>query len=152
MTGDNRPSQATAEDQVAGTWSEVLEQRFDNGSLYQLRAAVAAHAVALGASSALANDIVLAVHELASNSVLHGPGQGRVRMWQDHATVICEIAEGDPTGPARLASQLTSGPPDLPWTVEHGHGLWLVSQVADQFTVRRDRKGATAAISFTARP
>ncbi|HXS66059.1 MAG TPA: ATP-binding protein [Streptosporangiaceae bacterium] len=133
----------------------MLDQRFDIDDLYQVRAAVAAHTAELGLAAELANDIVIAVHELASNSVRHGPGRGRLRIWADHRSLVCEVADGD------LAAQADGPPaesasPDgtdslLPWPVETGHGLWLVGKVADRLVVRLDDHGATAIVTFVLR-
>lgn len=133
---------------------ELLDQRFDIDDLYQVRAAVAAHAAELGLSVELANDVVIAVHELASNSVRHGPGSGRLRIWTGQQTLICEVADGahgeqrDAALPA--STELDAG--ELPWPVEPGHGLWLVGKVADRLTVRCDEKGSTATARFLLRP
>ncbi len=135
----------------------VLDQRFDLSSLYQVRAAVAAHAADLGLPLHQANDIVTAVHELASNSVRHGPGHGRLRLWGSPQTLICEIADGDAVRSARpapaTAPAIASHPmAELPWPVVHGHGLWLVRQVADNLVIRRDDHGVIAVVRFTLRP
>src|SRR2546430_17013587 len=64
-----------------GGRSPVLEQEFDDGSLYALRAAVAAHASRAGLSEGRTGDLVLVVHELAANAIRHGAGHGRLRLW-----------------------------------------------------------------------
>ena len=132
----------------------MLDQRFDIDALYQVRAAVAAHAAELGIQGELANDIVIAVHELASNSVRHGPGCGRLRMWAAQPALICEVADGDrltqpDAGPlAEATAPVATG---LPWPSEPGHGLWLVGKVADHLTVRCDDSGSTATATFVLR-
>ncbi len=50
----------------------ILEQALDGDSLYRLRASVAAHALQAGLSQRRADDLVIAVHELAANVVRHG--------------------------------------------------------------------------------
>jgi hypothetical protein len=35
-----------------------------------------------------------------------------------------------------------------PWQAEHAHGLWLVGQVADEFTIDCGPAGATATFTF----
>src|SRR5580704_16283973 len=50
----------------------ILDQAFDEDSLYALRAAVAAHATQAGLAPGRADDLVIAVHELAANAVRHG--------------------------------------------------------------------------------
>lgn len=133
----------------------MLDQRFDIDDLYQVRAAVAAHAAELGLASELANDVVIAVHELASNSVRHGPGYGRLRIWASDQDLTCEIADGGHIlEPIETRSPEVISPPEaeLPWPSEPGHGLWLVGKVADRLTVQCDKHGATATARFVMRP
>ena len=56
----------------------LLDQRFEANTLYQLRAAVLAHAVQAGLPEHHASEVMLAVHELAANTVRHGAGAGRL--------------------------------------------------------------------------
>ena len=58
----------------------VLEQDFDVGSLYALRAAVSAHAAEAGLAGNRLYDVVTTAHELAANAVRHGAGHGRLRL------------------------------------------------------------------------
>jgi anti-sigma regulatory factor (Ser/Thr protein kinase) len=81
----------------------LLEQDFDRGSLYMLRAAVAAHAADAGLSGPRVYDVVLAVHELAANAVRHGAGRGRLRLRADGAFLCCQVSDD---GPARSGDQL----------------------------------------------
>jgi anti-sigma regulatory factor (Ser/Thr protein kinase) len=69
-------------------------------------------------------DVVLAVNEIASNSVEHGPGSGRLRMWTDGG-VLAEIAD---------AGRLTEQFPGMtlpPATGVRGRGFWLASELCD---------------------
>ena len=34
------------------------------------------------------------------------------------------------------------------WQREHGHGLWIIDQVADKVTLDRDRAGTTVTVTF----
>ncbi|HET7013297.1 MAG TPA: ATP-binding protein [Streptosporangiaceae bacterium] len=134
----------------------VLDQRFEIDDLYQVRAAVAAHAAELGLAAELANDVVIAVHELASNSVRHGPGRGRLRIWTDQQALTCEVADGiraaqDDAGSPTESAALEPTDSPLPWPVESGHGLWLVGKVADHHAVCLDGHGATATVTFLLR-
>src|SRR5579872_2306597 len=58
----------------------ILDQAFDEDSLYALRATVAAHATQAGLAPGRSDDLVIAVHELAANAVRHGAGHGRLRV------------------------------------------------------------------------
>src|SRR5436190_13218179 len=133
MTPDSpqRPHPADPRPGAGGT--PVLEQPFDAGSLYALRAAVAAHATQAGLPERRTGDIVLAVHELAANVIRHGAGYGRLLITEHDGAWHCQVTDDGtshtaPTGPVP-GTQTTRQ--DDPWPSEEGHGLWLVHEVAD---------------------
>jgi anti-sigma regulatory factor (Ser/Thr protein kinase) len=68
----------------------VLDLAFDSGTLNALRAGVNAIARQAGLPEARAEDVVLAVHELAANAVSHGSGAGRLRLWNLAGTLQCQ--------------------------------------------------------------
>jgi anti-sigma regulatory factor (Ser/Thr protein kinase) len=111
--------------------------------LYVLRAAVAAHAAAAGLNRARIYDVVATAHELAANSVRHGAGRGRLRLWADGRFLYCQVSDN---GPARSADQQPTGA--AAWGREHGHGLWVVGQVTDQFSIDHGPAGTTATAAF----
>jgi anti-sigma regulatory factor (Ser/Thr protein kinase) len=121
----------------------LMEQRFDAGSLYALRAAVAAHATATGMARAGVYDVVSAAHELAANAVRHGHGSGRLRLWVEDGTLYCEVSDDGAAGNGQAPSVAA------PWRVEHGHGLWLVEQVCDQFSIDHGPAGTSVVARFT---
>ena len=57
-------------------------------------------AVRGGARARPREDLVLAVDELAANSIRHGGGRGILRIWRDGGTLVCEVRDrgriGDP--------------------------------------------------------
>jgi anti-anti-sigma factor len=128
----------------------VIDQAFDAGSLYALREAMAAHAAQAGMSEGRVSDAVLAVHELAANVVRHGAGQGRLRVWRDDGVLRCEVTDDGTALPAARADAEFS--PATVWPVEHGHGLWLIRQVADQASLDRGPAGTAAVVSFALEP
>jgi anti-sigma regulatory factor (Ser/Thr protein kinase) len=113
----------------------VLDLAFDSGTLDALRAGVKAHACAAGLPADRAEDVVLAVHELAANAICHGAGAGRLRIWKLAGSLHCEVEDGEPAS----GDQLSSRP---------GHGLWLVRQVADRMRVLSGVRGTRAMIAF----
>jgi anti-sigma regulatory factor (Ser/Thr protein kinase) len=121
----------------------LLEQDFDSGSLYLLRAAVAAHAAAAGLSHSRVYDAVLAAHELAANAVRHGAGRGRLLLRADGGFLYCQVSDD---GPARSGDQQPTGA--AAWRREHGHGLWVADEVADRLSIDHGPAGTTAMAAF----
>ncbi len=137
------PDAGAARASQAGTQPPALEQEFDVGTLYALRSAVQVHAGRAGLSEDRAEDVMLAVHELAANAVAHGAGHGRLRMWKLPAGLTCEVVDGgSPDTPAAVDKA-------DPWSAEEGHGLWLVRQVADHLDLRSGPHGTRALLTFT---
>lgn len=126
----------------------LLEQFFDWDSLYALRAAVGAHASQAGLPQERADDLVVAVHELAANALRHGAGHGWARMWLEPHALRCEVAEDGSAPAAPGPADPPSSQEAAPWPIRHGHGLWLVQEVADQVSLRQGPAGGTATISF----
>src|SRR3984957_16034567 len=99
MTGDlpprppAQPGPLSESAPPAASDAPILDQVFDADSLYALRAAVAAHAADAGLSPGRADDLVIAVHELAANAVRHGAGHGRLRIWRSEAALLCEVSD-----------------------------------------------------------
>jgi anti-sigma regulatory factor (Ser/Thr protein kinase) len=133
----------------AGARALILDQAFDSGTLYALRAAVQAHLGRFGLSEEQVSDVVLAVHELAANAIAHGAGRGRLRMWDTAGLLSCEIADTGPADPvtAREPAEVAD-----PWPAEDGHGLWLVRQVASRLDLRSGPHGTRAIVTFTLPP
>ena len=122
----------------------LVEQAFDSGSLYALRAAVAAHAAEAGLAPERVYDAVAAAHELAANAVRHGSGHGYLRLWIVGGILTCRVSDD---GAAAAAGGGDPGA-EVPWPAEHGHGLWMVGQVADGFAIDRGPAGTTATFTF----
>ncbi|HLK77497.1 MAG TPA: ATP-binding protein [Streptosporangiaceae bacterium] len=145
MTGDaflSQPAAGAGRASQASAPPPVLDQGFDSGTLYRLRAAVQAHADHAGLSEDRANDVVLAVHELAANAIAHGAGHGRLRLWDLNGSLTCEIVDSGRPGTSASADSAD------PWPAADGHGLWLVGQVADHLDLRSGPRGTRAVITF----
>jgi anti-sigma regulatory factor (Ser/Thr protein kinase) len=150
MTGD--PGRREAGHELPGglpPGPAPLVQDFDAGSLYALRSAVAAHAAAAGLSPDRVYNVMAAAHELAANAVRHGAGRGRLRLQAADGTLTCQVSDA---GPAAADRGLDQEAAELPWPVQDGHGLWMVGQVADLFTIDHGPAGTTATATFTLRP
>jgi anti-sigma regulatory factor (Ser/Thr protein kinase) len=109
---------------------DAHELPFTDDTLAAVRAFAAFHAAEAGLDELRASDLVLAVNEVATNSVRHAGGQGVVRLWIDSDAVICEVVDGGGVA-APLAGR--QRPPDGQMG---GHGLWLVNQICDLVQLR----------------
>jgi len=76
----------------------ALDQAFDADTLLDLRKAVLAVAAAAGMPNDRATEVMLAVHELAANTVRHGGGTGRVRMHAAAGELHCQVSDAGPGG------------------------------------------------------
>ncbi len=82
-------------------------------------------------------DLVIAVGELAANTLRHTDGAGSVRVWGSGSEVICEVRDGGHIGDV-LAGRLYPAP-----EAGRGHGLWVVHQVCDLVEMRTNASGTT---------
>jgi anti-sigma regulatory factor (Ser/Thr protein kinase) len=138
--GDSAVLADTQADTAASEARLALDQAFDSGTLYALRAAVQAHAIQAGLPESRTDDLVIAVHELAANAVRHGAGAGRLRMWERDGALHCQVDDsGSPASGGNVADR---------WPFLQGHGLWLVRLVADQISVFSGADGTRATIVF----
>jgi anti-anti-sigma factor len=151
--GDGRPAPGDTQPASGNQGHQILDQAFDADSLYALRAAVAAHASDAGLPPGRADDLVIAVHELAANAVRHGAGHGRLRIRRSDQALLCEISDDGAPPPASAPEETANDTPDAAqWRTEPGHGLALVRQVADQTSLRSGPSGTLATISFGLAP
>jgi anti-sigma regulatory factor (Ser/Thr protein kinase) len=90
------------------------------------------------------DDLLLALTEVAGNSVRYGAGRRQLRLWAPGWGVVCEVADEGP-GPANPLVGYCP-PEDLP---ERGQGLWIAQQVCDRLSIEH-RDGVTR-VRFTIR-
>jgi anti-sigma regulatory factor (Ser/Thr protein kinase) len=103
---------------------------FTLSQLHELRAHVSATAARLGLSRSRIADLVVAADELATNSVRHGGGSGRLRVWAQQGAVVCEVRDE-----GRISDQLAGRRrPDARATASRG--LWLANQLCDLVQLR----------------
>jgi anti-sigma regulatory factor (Ser/Thr protein kinase) len=106
----------------------VLAYRDD---LARVRAFTTGHADQAGLPDRLVRDLVIAVGELAANTLAHTSGPGRLSIWATPKEVVCQVHDSghieDP-----LTGRLRPDPADL----GGGRGLWVVNQVCDLVQIR----------------
>ena len=118
---------ATALDQPH---SVIAELAFDGDQLAELRSLVANEAARTGLSAAQIDDLVVAVNEVATNSVTHGGGSGTARIWREGGAIVCEISDaGTIIDPLADRTRPSGAPADA-------RGLWTVNSLCDLVQVR----------------
>ena len=103
---------------------------FDAGHVPAVRGFVTKQAVEAGLGGTRASDFALAVHELATNSIRYGGGQGVLRLWRLPDAIICEVRDNGRIEHPLAGRELPT--PDQ----DGGRGLWLVNQLCDLVQVR----------------
>jgi anti-sigma regulatory factor (Ser/Thr protein kinase) len=105
--------------------------------LAAVRAVVYRYAKQAGLPEHRAIDLVLAVSEVAANTVRHAKSPGSLKIWYDTQEIICQIQDDgtiqDPLAGRRKPSMDAMG----------GHGLWIVHQVCDDVEVHSGESGTT---------
>ena len=109
---------------------DVDEMPFGARDLHAVRERVARLAAAFRLDEDRATDLVLATDEIASNSIRHGGGRGRLRVWPEGDVLISEVRDD-----GRIADPLVGRIRPAP-TGEGGIGLWLATQLCDLVQVR----------------
>jgi anti-sigma regulatory factor (Ser/Thr protein kinase) len=108
--------------------AEVLA--FDRTALSTVRRRAAAVATAAGVDAGRVDDVVLAVSEAVTNSVVHGGGSGEIALWHDGARLLCEIRDR-----GRIVDPLAGRV--RPRSDQLGtRGLWLIHQLCDLVQLR----------------
>ncbi|MBS2963355.1 sensor histidine kinase [Actinocrinis puniceicyclus] len=115
----------------------VEEMPYTISELALLRHTVATRAAALGLSPERVRDFVVAVSEVASNSIRHGGGRGVLRAWAGCGYLVCELTDSgyicDP-----LAGRLRPTGDQM-----GGRGLWFAHQLCDLVQIRSTRSEGT---------
>ena len=118
---------------------------FRAGMLDAVRQFISQHAAEAGLGTGRAADLVLAVNELATNSLLHGGGEGELLFWSDEDMAIWEVRDrGGIDDP--LAGRECPGIDRV-----GGHGLWLVNQLCDLVQVRSFADGGAVRVHMRRR-
>jgi anti-sigma regulatory factor (Ser/Thr protein kinase) len=112
----------------------------DRSGLGRLRELLADRAEREGFSRARVADLVLAVHELATNTLRYARGGGEVRIWREGATLLVEVTDGGHIADPLAGRDLP--PPDA----LGGYGLYLVNQVCDLVQLRSSPEGSVIRI------
>jgi anti-sigma regulatory factor (Ser/Thr protein kinase) len=112
-----------------------LRLAFGAWQLHEVRAAVEDALLSANCPRERAEDVVLAVNEVATNAVEHGNTEAELFIWVDDHGVVCEIHDAgslrDPL--PGLQAPHSSNP--------RGRGIWIARQLCDSLHVWTDDTG-----------
>jgi anti-sigma regulatory factor (Ser/Thr protein kinase) len=112
-----------------------LRMEFSAWQLHEVRTAVEQALAAADYGRERAEDVVLAVNEVATNAVEHGTPEARLSVWAGPDGLVCEIDDG---GALRDPLPGLQAPhPAEP----RGRGVWIARQVCDSLHVWADEHG-----------
>ncbi len=111
------------------------ELAFGIEDLKTLRTLAARAATEAGLKPSRIADFVLAVNEIATNSLRHGGGRGVMQLWCEDTALLCEVTDAGSIDLPLVARNPSIGQ-------EGGFGLWLVHQVCDRVEIRTHEDGS----------
>jgi anti-sigma regulatory factor (Ser/Thr protein kinase) len=122
--------------------ADAVSLQFGPGALPQIRRFVRERLREASLVGDRGDDLLLAVNEVVTNSLVYGGGHGTLRLWTE------------PTQPSVIVEVSDRGRIDDPLVGRHtpragaegGRGLWLVHQFCDLAELRSDASGTTIRI------
>ena len=114
-------------------------------NLSEVRALAEKHARVAGLPDDRVTDFVIAVSEVAGNTVRHAKSPGSIEFWSDGDEIVCEIRDA-----GVIANPLAGSKPPPP-DADGGHGLWLVYQVCDRVDLHSDKDGTVIRMHMSLR-
>ena len=124
--------------------SDVMYHTY-RSDLSAVRALVLEQARQAGLTEDRATDLVLAVSEVAANTLRHTRSSGTLAIWHDADQVVCEIRD------AGVITDPLAGRRRPPAGASGGHGLWIVHQVCDLVEMASDATGTTVRMHMALR-
>lgn len=115
--------------------TDAATLEFGLEELAEVRALVGWQSGATGLSSDRTADLVLAVNELATNTIRHAGTRGLLRVWEVPDEVVCQIED-----PGHISDPL-AGRRRPPAIIDGGLGLWMVNQLCDLVELRSSAAG-----------
>jgi anti-sigma regulatory factor (Ser/Thr protein kinase) len=121
--------------ELAKPQGDLWEVPFSVDDLFELRQLVAGWAAREAMSGEPADELVLSVHEIATNSIRHAGGMGMLRLWRTSDSLVCEVQDaGHITDPALGRVQPGA-------SASESRGLWIANQLCDLVQIRSGTGG-----------
>ena len=118
----------------------------DPGSLRRARKVVVTMAEDAGLAPSRADDLLVAVNEVLTNSLRHGGGHGDLLAWTATGWLVCQVEDA-----GRLPVPVTDPKPP-PAGATRGRGLWMVSQLVDLLQIRSVPAGTSIRVLMRLTP
>jgi len=121
--------------------ADAATMSFQIGRLRRVRAFVAAQATHAGLDPESSAAMVLAVTEIATNSLRYGGGHGELCAWVQDGSLVCEVSDrGHITSPlvGRVQPVLDG---------QGGAGMWVANQLCDLVQIFSSSRGTTVRVS-----
>ncbi len=125
--------------------ANAMSHAFAGEDLSDVRRAAGAFAERAGLARERVGDFVLGVHEVAANSVCHGPGHGVLSLWAQPDRLMAQI---DDAG-GFVDPLVGRAEPDV--GACSGRGLWLANRLFDLVQIRSFASGAVVRMHFILR-
>jgi anti-sigma regulatory factor (Ser/Thr protein kinase) len=113
--------------------------------LRPVRALVGGQAGSAGLSDDRTADLIIAVSELAANTLQHAPGGGTVYVWHTGDQIFCQVYDL-----GQISDPLAGRRPPVPGS--RGNGLWVVNQLCDLVEIRTGPGGTTIRVRMNLKP
>jgi anti-sigma regulatory factor (Ser/Thr protein kinase) len=133
-------------------WAPLLiSGPFDNRDLHPIREIVRTRATDWNLPTVTARTLNVVITELVTNVILHGGGEGRLRLSVRGDSLYCQVADYGPG----IAQSHTAGwrPPSNADPVS-SRGLWIVRMLCDHLVIDSSHIGTTvtARVGLCAKP
>jgi anti-sigma regulatory factor (Ser/Thr protein kinase) len=149
QSGASWPSPGYAPERVVAEHNRTLPEPadatvvpFDATRLRRVRRSSAEYAERAGLGAERVDDVLLAVGEMAANSLRHGGGAGVLRLWSDAGHVVCEVADA-----GVIVDPLVGRHPASPGQLS-GRGLLMVNHLADLVRMHTTADGTVVRAYF----
>ena len=119
---------------------------FGATDLESLREVVSRQARAARLKASRAAELVIAVNEIATNSIRHGGGRGTLRIWHEPTALVCEIRDRGRFDKPLAGRQRPSNDPAAP------RGLWLANHLCDLVQIRTLADGTVVRLHMNRLP
>jgi anti-sigma regulatory factor (Ser/Thr protein kinase) len=114
--------------------------RFELSDLARVRALVSEHAGRASLTVGQCGEVVLAVNEIATNSIRHGGGSGTLYSWHEPGRLTCQVTDA-----GRIRDPL-AGRVRPEADAQQGRGLWLANQLCELVQIRSGPSGTTVRV------